>query len=974
MNAPTGWVTLVFTDIQGSTLMWERLGNAFQAGLDVHDRAMREAIAANSGYEVKTEGDAFMIAFPTAGSAVRFCLDAQDRLHHAAWPDSVLGSDVVFRGLKVRMGVHVGDPLCRRDPLTGRMDYYGRMVNRAARVGAAGHGGQIVLSSAAYAELGEIDALVTDLGWHALRGFEGRERLWQVTPKRLANHIFPPPRTVDVRRTNLPAQVSSFVGRGQEFKQLETAIAEGGQAITVVGQGGAGKTRLALRAAGELLGDFPGGVWSCELVGADDTESLCAALAAGLGIHVDGSSPVTRIGEVLAASERVLVLLDEADRLAQPARDAIRLWIERAPNAVFLVTSRAPLNIADERIIPLGPLPLATEDARAADAPAVALFCARARTANPTLVVDDATTTVIAELARLLDGLPLAIELAAARVDTLPPFVIATRMRVRLEEDLGALTGDGLTAAVQWAWDQLRPWERAALAQLSVFASGFCAAAAAAVLDLSAWPSAPPTRDVLRELVDRAFVRVLDNGRYTFCFAIHAYAEARMREDAPGRLAAERRHGEWCAHMGDDDYVEDLDRDGDAAAWRALIAERDNLHVATRRAVERGDVDVAGRCAIGALWVFDARGPASRGEEVARLARALRLPSRTEARLIALLARLERQAGRIERAQQLAWRARLIAQEAQDRRFEGIVVTDLATFAQEQGDPDSAMSWCLESLAIHREIGDRRHEGVTLGHLGALHHLQDGADEAQHAYEAALRLMEHTGDRRHRGITLAAMARLHAERGRINDARRCFEEALEVHRAVGNEPHEGSTLLALGNLLADAGDPASAAERFEAALPLCRAVGGPTGAALVHTSLGESRLQLDEPSAARRHLESALQLCAPAQIRARARARMALAELEIREGRLDAARVHLTESDGPLCESGDPALCAELFRRHGLLSHAEGDDAAALAWADEADTYVGTVAPGQQGRLRAALAALRRLAAAASTGSTPRDP
>jgi class 3 adenylate cyclase/predicted ATPase/tetratricopeptide (TPR) repeat protein len=975
MLAPTGWVTLVFTDIQGSTLLWERLGDAFHNALEVHDRAMRDAIAAHSGYEVKTEGDAFMVSFASVSDAVEFCLDAQDRLHNADWPEYVLG-DSVFRGLRVRMGVHVGDPLCKRDPNTGRMDYYGRMVNRAARIGAAGHGGQIVVSAAAYAEMGPVDAQISDLGWHALRGFEGRERLWQVTPRRLAQHIFPALRTVDVRRTNLPTQVSAFVGRGAEFQRIEGLLADGARLITLVGPGGAGKTRLALRAAGELLAEFPGGVWLCDLADAANVDAVCAGVAAGLGIHLSGADPVGRIGEVLAASERVLLLLDETDRATRVVADTVQRWLRVEPGACFMVTSRVGLVVPGERIVQIGPLPTPNPGApfqARCDSPAIALFTTRARAANPSFTLTEESLEDVSALVTTLGGLPLAIELAATRVNQLPPSVLRARLESRIAESRALAMSDGagtaLDATIAWAWEQLRPWERAALAQLSVFSAGFSPEAAEAVLDLTAHPSAPPVQDILRDLGDNAMIRQAEGGRFALYTAVHYWIDAQPLVPALGRDEAVQRHILWYARLGADGFLESLERSGEPIRWRAFVAERENLLAATRRAADAGCLELAARCAIAALFVFDVRGPASRGAgAVAYVRRAVAeapegapgIPVVLEPRLLHRLARLERQTGRLDAAEDLSWRARVLAQTAEDQRMEGIIVAHLAALAQERRRLDEALAYDLEALALHRAIGNRRNEGVTLGHLGIIHQAQGRHDEARSAYEASIRLLEHCGDQRFYAISVAALGSLHAEQGRTTEARRVLEEALSIHRKLGNERQEAATLLALGAVMAESGDVAEATERMEAAIPLHRAVSGPAGAGTVHARLGRMRLDAGDLVGARRHLDAALGLLPEGRIaHERASACSALAEVDVREGSLDAAEAHLDAAEPALETSGTPAQRADQLRRRGMLAAARGDAGAARSYAEHAAKLTALVPTSARVRLVASIGELR---------------
>ena len=296
MDAPTGTVALVFTDVQGSTALWEHGPTLMREALAMHDDVLRRTIAELGGYEVKTEGDAFMIAFGRAADAVRWCHQAQLALLDAPWPEAIFerpeaaiaraGDKVLFRGLRVRMGAHVGEPDCRPDPVTGRMDYFGPVVNRAARVSAAGHGGQTLVSRAALSAAGApatFDAEVIDLGEHRLKGLIASEHLFQVLPHRVVGRTFPPVRTLAAPRTNLSASASAMVGRGDELAQVGASFDGGARLVTLVGPGGAGKTRLAREHALAHLDEYGGG---------DERVAGCCQPPAGPCAHPP-CSPVT---------------------------------------------------------------------------------------------------------------------------------------------------------------------------------------------------------------------------------------------------------------------------------------------------------------------------------------------------------------------------------------------------------------------------------------------------------------------------------------------------------------------------------------------------------------------------------------------------------------------------------------------------------------------------------------------------------
>ncbi|CAG0927438.1 partial Putative HTH-type transcriptional regulator, partial [Planctomycetaceae bacterium] len=429
MNAPTGTVTLVFTDIQDSTPLWERHGPRFEDCLKLHNEIMRSQIGAHGGYEVKTEGDAFMVAFARATDAARFAFAAQLALHAAPWPPEV---GEVF----VRMGLHTGEPIATPDT-NGRMDYFGPAVNRAARVAGAGHGGQILLSEAAHSAAAEAlaDAFVRDLGEHRLKGLERSERIFQALPRALDQRKFVALQTLSALPTNLPPQTTSFVGRDKEIRDLVSMLrprdakpAPGMQSartklyssgrfqqtktvlepawlITLTGPGGTGKTRLALRVGNELLDAFEGGVWLADLTTARTISDVCIAVAAALGVPITGKeAPETVVANVLQYRKPLLLILDNFEQVVKHGNATIGLWHQAAPNVRFITTSRSILGIAGEREYEVQPLPTPAKKgtrrntAHISSFDGITLFVQRATEADSRFALSDENAEAVAEI------------------------------------------------------------------------------------------------------------------------------------------------------------------------------------------------------------------------------------------------------------------------------------------------------------------------------------------------------------------------------------------------------------------------------------------------------------------------------------------------------------------------------------------------------------------------------------------------
>ena len=539
--APTGTVTLVFTDIQGSTMLWERFKTEFKKLLDLHNQIVRDLIEAHDGYEVKTEGDAFMVAFNHATDAVSFCLQSQLALHQAPWPAELLepqdlkdvagiSEDGCFRGLRVRMGIHTGEPRCERDPLSGRMDYFGTVVNRAARVGHVGHGGQVVISETTYAQVQNQldDILVLELGAIPLKGLGRPETLRQILPQELGNRKFPALNAPSLTHTNLPAQLDSFVGRDAELLRLEEQFGEGARLITLLGSAGTGKTRLSIQYGNNCLRDYPGGIWFCDLTEARNVDSICKTIASALNIGVRSGDPVNSLANSLRERGRALLILDNFEQISDFAHETVEKWLQASPTTHLLVTSRERLGVEGEQIFFVDPL---------TQSEAVMLFVERAQAVQKDFQLTADNQIAIVEIVERLDRMSLAIELAAARTTILSPQKILERLSQRFK----LLRGERrnvqerqatLHGAIDWSWHLLEPWEKLALAQISIFHGGFTLEAAEDVVDIEEWNEAPWVIDVLQALCDKSLLRIREtipgHNRFFLYESIREYSAGQL--------------------------------------------------------------------------------------------------------------------------------------------------------------------------------------------------------------------------------------------------------------------------------------------------------------------------------------------------------------------------------------------------------------------------------------------------------------
>ena len=408
-------------------------------------------------------------------------------------------------------------------------------------------------------------------------------------------------------RHSLPAERDTFVGRAEALDGLSQRIQSGARLVSVLGLGGTGKTRLVTRYGRSYLGEFPGGVWFCDLASARSLDGVVSAVALGLNVPLGRDDPVVQLGHAIAGRGRCLVILDNFEQVARHARSTLGRWLDRAEQACFVVTTREVLGLPGEDVLALPPLP---------PADGVALFVQRAEAAGSDFHPGMEDQSAIAPLVDLLDGLPLAIELAAARVRVMPPRLLLQRMseRFKLLVSKGGRVDrqSTLRAAFDWSWDLLPPHEKAALAQLSVFEGGFTLEAAEAVIDLTAFDDAPWTVDAIHALVDKSFVRPRGDGRFDLLVSVQVYAaehletEGRYAGSGPRAMAAaQMRAIAWFAALGPIRAIE------------GRCADLDNLVTACRRAVALGDGDSAAGALDGAWDALSLRGPFEAGVELA---------------------------------------------------------------------------------------------------------------------------------------------------------------------------------------------------------------------------------------------------------------------------------------------------------------------------------------------------------------------
>ena len=796
---PTGTVTFLFTDIEGSTRLVQALGPRWRSTVEDHNRLLRGAIRDAGGIDLRTEGDAVFAVFPSAPNAVAAAAAAQGALASHPWPPEA--------EVRVRIGMHTGEGTVGGD------DYVGLDVHRAARISATGHGGQVLLSSTT-AELVEgslPDGLgLRDLGRHRLKDLARPERIFQLTIDGLPA-AFPLIRSLEAP-SNLPTARASFVGRDRELVRVRELL-KGPGLLTLTGPGGGGKTRLALEAARGLLGDYPDGVFFVELAPITDPRLVPSSIAEAIGVKAEGRRPVLDTLRDQISDREMLLVLDNFEHVVEEA-SAVAELLDTAPRLRIMVTSREPLHVAAEQEFPVPPLGLpdverSGEPEAVAGSEAVALFVQRASAVDPSFGLTPMNAAAVVELCRRLDGLPLAIELAASRVKLLPPEAILERLERRLELLVGGpidmpARQRTLREAIAWSYDLLDEVERGLFRRLSVFAGGWTVDAAEAVA--TAGELGADTLGTLGSLLEKSLVQRVPASsgmvRFGMLETVREFGAERL--DAAEETEETRdRHASYFLAAAE--MAEPHLRGADQEHWlERLEAEHDNLRAALRWAIVAQRASTALRL-VGALWRFwHLHGHLAEGRRWAEDALSLpesspRTPERGKA-LTALggVAYWQEDMPAARRAYE---EALTIARERGDRTAEAEGIYNMAYPPAYEGDMDSALALVEEARAMYEALGIRRGVADCLWLLAIVARLEGATATARARAEESLRIHREVDDRFGATDALHVLGRIALAQGDLATAGLCFLEALINDERVGNRTGMG---IVLDNLAAKA--------------------------------------------------------------------------------------------------------------------------------------------------------------------------
>ena len=887
---PEGTVTFLFTDIEGSTRLLAHLGESAYSSVHTrHQELIRAAVAAHQGAEVSTEGDSFFIAFASASQAVAAALDAQIALATCAWPKE--------GGVSVRMGLHTGPAR-----LLGST-YLGLTVNQAARVASAANGGQVLASEAAVSAAVVPDlASWSDLGRHRLKDLQGSLELYELCHPALSAQRLPV-RSLDRVTHNLPIQASSFLGRAEDLDRGAQLMA-GHRVVTVTGPGGTGKTRLSYQVAATAAAEFPDGVWVAELSVAREPEHVETFLLEALGLREEpGRSRTDTLVEHLR-ERRALVLLDNCEHLVDSVAALISRLCRECPHVSVWCTSREALRVAGEHVWRLQPM--VAQDA-------VELFCARAAEASFGFTLSEENAPYVADICARLDRIPLALELAAARVGTLSPQQLAERLGASLDLLSKGWRGaeqrqSSLRAAIAWSYDLLNPHEQALLRRLSVSVGTFSLELAEALC-----PEGPESAlDLLDALVSKSFVISMEGQatRFSLLVTLRTFAHEKLvksGEEADTQLRYFGFYSNWLTARSaydpdalDADYANllpVLEHHATAGTTRqhglflnrlsAYWFRRGHWRVSKREherylVREDRDRDLEGLAA-GALAEIELLlGDAGRAEELYRLA----LQCAEDCSNLGLQASWLMGLGNVAAAcgdfvtamAHMQQGMRLVGEEG-DVDAEARFAANMGGIALAMGDAAEGYRRYSYGLRISRQLNDRYVESYCLGNLGQAAFELGRLDEAKNAELEALTIAREIVDRSSESQWLGNLSTIELAAGNTDVAAECAEQALAISRELGDRAQESQWLGALGDVAVEHDDLVTAEQSYAAALDLARGIGDRRSQATWWCSLGSVALARGTLDTAREQAATGLALAVELGVRSERLLRQGVAVL-----------------------------------------------------------------------------------------------
>jgi predicted ATPase/class 3 adenylate cyclase len=816
---PTGAVTFAFTDIEGSTVRWERDRDAMRKAVRRHDAILRTAINEHGGHVFKTMGDAFCAAFSRPEDAVAATLAAQRALATEDFS--------AVEGLRVRMALHTGTT----DERDG--DYFGPVLNRVARLLAVAHGGQVLISGDT-AELsnGEISpqCSLRDLGYVQLKDLSAPEHVWQLDIAGLPNE-FPALRSLDALPNNLPLQRTTFVGRERDVAEVKELL-DHHRLLTLVGSGGVGKTRLAIQVGADLLDRYPDGVWFVDLARIDNPELVASVVAQTLGMSQRHDQRVDESIPPWLKRKKLLLIFDNCEHVLEPIAALAGAILAMAQDVRILATSRQALNISGEAAHALASLAVPAKTTslttgEALDYGAIALFVDRAKAVDTRFVLTDTTAPIVAEICRRLDGIALAIELAAARVKVISIPNLAQRLNQRFK----LLTGGSrdvlprqktLGALIDWSYDLLAPQEQVLFTRVGIFAGGFSLDAATAVCSGQDLDEID-ILDLLSSLTDKSLVVADTSGeheRYHLLESTRAYALEKLTVAGAHEQFA-RRHAQYFRDQAAEERLRNSSR---AARLASVEFELDNYRAVLEWALKDGrDLVLGGAMAgeLSGLWF--SRGLAVEGRYWIGLAQA-GLDESAHPLVGARLWRVVASLSSGKHMHDCAQRALALSQSVGDETGQALALRFLAFSLYQMGRLEEAGDLSARALAAMRTLRNKPEVAACLNLQAMIHVARGDVAAARESCAQALAARKALGDENGAAVVLVNLAELAFDEGQVEQALRLAGEALEIHLRGKNAQLLAASYTNIAVYRVGAGDLDGAREAAREGLRLARQV------------------------------------------------------------------------------------------------------------------------------------------------------
>jgi predicted ATPase/class 3 adenylate cyclase len=854
MTLPTGTVTFLFTDISGSTNLLKSLREEYAGVLSDHRDLMREAFLKWQGYEVDTQGDSFFVAFSRAIDAANAAVDAQKAIHGHEWPGDVR--------IAVRMALHTGEPEI------GPTGYVGMDVHRAARISAVAHGGQILVSATTEQLLREDVPPGTSLiyqGEHRLKDLSRPDHIFELRIHELPSE-FPPLRSLDRKRTNLPTQATSFVGRTGELEKIHELLTDPScRLLTLAGPGGIGKTRLALQASAELSGEFEDGTYFIPLESILSAEYIITAMADGMNFTIDSAAVGGTAEDQLMgylSGRSMLLLLDNFEHVIDGALFLSKI-LKTAPDTKLLVTSRERLNLKSEwtfDVLGLG------HDDSGSNEPAFELFIERARQADVGFVLLDGQEEYVRRICSLVEGLPLAIELAASWVRMYSPEEISEEIESGIEilsssmRDLPS-RHRSIQAVLDYSWKLLTEEERTALRRLSVFQGSFEMSKAKDVSGVSAM--------TIADLVDKSLLHTRENGRYEMHGLARQYAASRLKEDPDEEKTVRELHAIGYANLLNEwePFIKGGQRGEYLANFRSEIG---NIRLAWDWVINQHRADLILN-SIESLWLFyEIRNWFEEGfdkfEEAVSAFEMSEGPSSLGG-LDPILIKLQ------ARQSWFAWRlgqypqAEALAQRSLDLAIESAAISDqafsrllLGIINYAQGDLEDARGYLEESLNQWREIEDSWGVATTLFYLGLVTHARGEFGGIEQPYKYGLELFKDAGYQFGATFSHTSVGRVVKTLGDFMNAKKLCEESLAIRREMGDSWGIAACLDSLGVLECGFGELDQAMLACLESLEIRKSLGDRRGVATSLNNLAHVAYLREEYGEAVRYCKEGLEI------------------------------------------------------------------------------------------------------------------